>query len=374
MKKGLIRNIAIYIAFFQLFSSSALASNKYVLVNDKNPDNPIYQNYDDETDVYSNISIYDERNATHHQYGANQLDFDNNHYYRLLQDPLIREELKNISKDLKFDSVEHAETFYKTYLSTICDSGCGYASITNYVFKMFEGKEEEFYDKFGFPMYKVMGPYVDFNYEIFMLKYFNFYAKKKKFFNKIVSIADKKYYEELLPKYEKKLEELENIKQEHKDSFKDEFKTSTHEEYNEWAKVNKQYDEYIKTCKGIISKIKRKIAGIKVNKLKYGIEIEKNFGCLREYLSKFGINVVHTLKKGTRNLQVNDIITDRNYTLTEAGFSGQAKYDYNGDGYHSLSVVKITDDGIIIVSSWGNMYIYNRSKSDGFTTKIKLMK
>lgn len=51
--------------------------------------------------------------------------------------------------------------------------GCGYTAITNFVFKEFEGKENDFYNTFGFPMYEMkyddsMGTptfYVDYNYE-----------------------------------------------------------------------------------------------------------------------------------------------------------------------------------------------------------------
>ncbi len=374
MKKGLIRRLAIYIAFFQLFSSSAMASNKYVLVNNSNPNNPIYQNYDDETDEYSNVSIFDNRNASHRQYGANQLDFDENHFYRVFQDPLIQEELKEISKDLEFDSLDHIETFYKTYLDSFSRSGCGYGAITNFVFRLFEGREEDFYNTFGYPMYKVMGSSINFNYEVFMLKYFNFVMKKTDFFQKLVDKADKTYYEKALPKYEEKLSELQEQQKEHKKSYRDKFLNASLEEYNEWAEVNKQYSDNIKKYKAKIKKIKNILDLIELDDKTCSLILDKDYGYIEEYLKQFGIRVSCTLVEGTKNVAVNDIIAAKDYFLTEVGYTGLATYDYQGPGYHAMIVSDITPDGKIIISSWGYMYEYDETKGTSYAIKIKVLK
>ena len=225
-------------AFFQLFSSGIAKSEEFnytivpnsgvlVLVND-NEDNQIYQIHDTKTNEFIPISIFDKRNIISHQYGASQLVFKT-HYHRLINDSLIWDEIQNIFPWQEFETKEYAKLFYKFYLGTISECGCGYAAATNYVFRMFEGREEEFYNVFGYPMYKVTTQYIDFNYEIFMLKFFNYYIKSTNNLDNIKNYVMKKVYEY-------KLEEYTNKKKEHKKSFND-FKNMNYDEYKEWKKI-----------------------------------------------------------------------------------------------------------------------------------------
>ena len=174
MKNKLIKRLAVYMAFFQLFSSGIakgektnykVVSNGSILiqVND-NEDNPIYQKLDTSTNELSNISIFDERNKSTHQYGANQVVF-NSHYHRLITDKEIWNEMQSIFPWQEFETKEYAVLFYEYYFDAISECGCGYAAATNYVFRMFEGREEDFYNTFRYPMYNVKAQYVDFNYE-----------------------------------------------------------------------------------------------------------------------------------------------------------------------------------------------------------------
>ncbi len=55
MKKSFIKKITVYMAFFQLFSTSANTSS-FKLVDESNKVNPIYEKYDENTKGYSNIS------------------------------------------------------------------------------------------------------------------------------------------------------------------------------------------------------------------------------------------------------------------------------------------------------------------------------
>ena len=65
--------------------------------------------------------------------------------------------------------------FYERYMHKIAEVGCGYAAATNIIFKEYEGREKEFEETFGFPMYTVNDAgEIDFNYELMMLKIFNY--------------------------------------------------------------------------------------------------------------------------------------------------------------------------------------------------------
>ena len=86
----------------------------------------------------------------------------------------IWEEMQKYYPVDSFKSEGEAMFFYEKYFNIIYDCGCGYAAAANFIFHIFEGKEEEFQEKFGFPMYSMTDKGIDFNYELMMLKFFNF--------------------------------------------------------------------------------------------------------------------------------------------------------------------------------------------------------
>ena len=116
MEKSTIRKFALNLAFFQLFSCAAAKSeSKLVLVDDTNKNNPIYERYDTDTKKYSKISIFDEINARSHQYGACQNVFES-HFNRLIDDPLIWDEMQKIFPWKSIGNKEYALLFYKKIL------------------------------------------------------------------------------------------------------------------------------------------------------------------------------------------------------------------------------------------------------------------
>ncbi len=113
------------------------------------------------------ISIFDNDNLYSKQYGGDQGDFRDN-TYELLQDPLIINRLKEYYPDASMED-------YHLYLCKLNTCGCGYTALVNTVFNEYKGREAEFEQKFGYPMYTVNSDGdVDYNYEYMILDYYNY--------------------------------------------------------------------------------------------------------------------------------------------------------------------------------------------------------
>lgn len=152
------------------------------------------------------ISIFSEDNISSNQYGANQRDFKK--YSLLINNPYIWESLQKYFPVESFTTEEEAEYFYKKYFEIIYNSGCGYAVACDYVFHSFEGREKEFEKAFGYPMYTINeNGSIDFNYEVFMLDFFNYSViKMHKWEGKVKNIVKKSLYEYELDAYTKSSE------------------------------------------------------------------------------------------------------------------------------------------------------------------------
>jgi hypothetical protein len=148
--------------------------NSHVFVQFDDLGNITYQRFNPDDGTLKPISIFDLENHNVKQFGADQgalyYNFD-----KAIKDPLIYEELQKYYPEDSFASIDEAMEFYERYFSLINHNGCGYAGLTNIIFKEFERKELEFEQKFGFPMYTIdKNGDVDFNYELMILKIFNY--------------------------------------------------------------------------------------------------------------------------------------------------------------------------------------------------------
>ena len=115
----------------------------------------------------TNIDMFNDYNIYNGQYGGNQHSFENN-CWLLLQDPDIMNELRN-----HFPNATESEL--ATYLCRITPSGCGYVGFANDIFNHYIGREEEFYNKFGFNMYKINDDgNLDYNYENLVLRWYDY--------------------------------------------------------------------------------------------------------------------------------------------------------------------------------------------------------
>lgn len=105
------------------------------------------------------LDIFGDYNIDSCQFGGNQEDLVNA-YNNPYVDAMIKSYFPSITTEEELQ-----------YLNNIKNNGCGNVAITNLVFKKFEGKEEEFYKTFGYPMYglkydsKNDGLSIDYNYE-----------------------------------------------------------------------------------------------------------------------------------------------------------------------------------------------------------------
>ena len=105
------------------------------------------------------LDIFGDYNIDSCQFGGNQEDLVNA-YNNPYVDAMIKSYFPSITTEEELQ-----------YLNNIKNNGCGNVAITNLVFKKFEGKEEEFYKTFGYPMYELKydskndGLSIDYNYE-----------------------------------------------------------------------------------------------------------------------------------------------------------------------------------------------------------------
>ena len=133
----------------------------------KDASNNIIFGYNINGDNLSTVSIFDINNIYSEQYGGRQSNF-RNYTDTILSDPLIMEELEKT-----FPGSSYQEKY--NYLCSMASVCCGYVDCSNSVFKNYEGREQDFYNTFGFSMYTVdENGNKNFNWELMTLKFFNY--------------------------------------------------------------------------------------------------------------------------------------------------------------------------------------------------------
>ena len=349
------RHIAIAAAFMQLFfagMSNANADNtdyslvgslgpKYMdVVLDKNDTVPVYKRKNTENGDTKTISIFDIENLATEQYGASQSDFKRN-FAGLNQDPYIAEEMKNEKLLKGVKTIDDALAVCEEYYNIICESGCGFAAATDFIFRQYEGDEERFYKTFGFPMYEYKHYKIDFNYEPFMVKFFNFYVKNKYGSMDPVRKTIKKRL------CEKELEECEQYIKDTELSFK-ELQTVDKTKYKELKESRQKKKERINVLKKNIKNIPD---------YTYGIVPDEKFGYLKKFLAQYGVKLKVTVNYESRTFKVNDIVGSENATLYNLNGVGYLASTLEGVGAHYVYVTDITEDGKIVVSTWGKLFI-----------------
>lgn len=351
MKRAIIRKIALSLAFFQLFSGGLFHNNKkdikpqlgnceYVLVDNQNV--PIYQKVNSVTGNLETISIFDDENILTRQYGANQKVFRTK-ADELIQDPLIREELESFFPSSNFECEDDALFFYEKYLYIIYDSGCGYAAAADFVFHLFEGREEEFYEKFGYPMYTFKDGKIDFNYEIFMLKFFNYY-----------NLVCREDYESIDKWTLKDLYEHQAFRIAADNEFRKPYKNRdlTDEEYDELKRLETEHEQKLKEV-GLKARTTKKIP------VNMGIPVDARYGYLYVYLALRGVNIDCYYEDYVKKLEQDNIVACDRSILYKVKSNGEVEEGKDYNGWHYVYVTETGDQ--IVVSSWGEKYILNNS-------------
>lgn len=298
------------------YNLKELNKNNIYVGHDEDGKN-IFLRYNEDTSTYEAISIFDEENIETSQYGANQDDFDY-HFNELIKDPLIYNELQKYYPINKFSSTSSAMYFYKELFNIIADYGCGYVCVANKVFHYFEGREEEFENTFGYPMYKVnyKGD-IDFNYEIFILKFFNY------------SINNRNY-----------------------------------------KPVN--YDDIIKGLTSDKNTINSSITGNTVNPCELALPLDKSFGKVSNYLKNYGLDANAIFyKESIGSYNIDDIVASENFTLYIENSLGFKSIYKDNVPCHYIYITGYTADGMPIVSSWGEKYIFDINSGD-WVSKVSL--
>lgn len=262
------------------------------------------------------------------QFGANQGDFFYNNT-QLLRDTKVQEIIKAYFPEATIEQMEEL-------LISINSVGCGYAALTNSIFAQFTGKEEEFEEIFGFPMYtEDENGNIDFNYEYLMLDIYCFKHKDNSAAGADLSpleltLESPESYEEF------GADELsyfkEYLKSKNIDGSADiEYFVSNEEVYEEYFSDAKNYH--------------------KIDEI-YDFIREK----LRDNSKEIIINV-----GGSQFTQDNETWTLYDYTDRE-------NYDKtiinSSSAGHAMSIVGITSDNKLIVSSWGKQYILEVSSEE----------
>lgn len=249
-----------------------------------------------------------------------------------------------------FNNEEEARFIYKKYFNRLASLVCGYAAAADFVFQLFDGREEEFYERFHFPMYKVVDGKIDFNYELFMLKFYH-YSKIDKQGEKeaIINSFSKDLYEFQLEEY---LKERNNNKSKKKDITK-----MTDEEWEEMKKDEEEKNR-------VIREYKEKIANAESEQPLTVIPKDGNFGYIHQFLRQFGITINVYSIDNFDDPHVGDIVASNIFKLHLLDENGNIIAVNENNYSHYFYITDITSDGKIIVSNNGLMYQFDPNEAN----------
>ncbi|MBQ9279536.1 MAG: hypothetical protein IJ215_00590 [Clostridia bacterium] len=290
------------------------------------------------------ISIFAEENISSRQYGASQGALEK---IEMLQDPQILEELQAYFPINEFETEEETMFFYKKYLALIARDGCGYAAATNLVFEKFEGEPEKFEETFGFPMYSVdTEGNVNFNYELFLLKFFNYailehnYSKEIVFDSMAKDLADNslnnyvnsEYYNQKKPNdfYKWSNEELEEWMQ-----YEEEKSSRFHTLYEKWIFSQNHY-------------------------MDFGTIFDEEYMGLGSFLENYGLKIHYDFFDTItcKELKPGDIVGGDNYALYQTNDDIMVEHIRA----HAVYVTDVSEESVI-VSSWGLQWKFDDTKT-----------
>ena len=372
MDKKKIRKIAVMLSLVQLLSYSNIDKvnadgndHLHYRINEKGR---LVVSYDDDfydksivTDLDS-ISAFNDENTSSRQYGGNQLDFSRK-FDSLINDPYIWNEIQKYYPVEDFASIDHAMDFYKIYFDVITNYGCGYVAVADRVFDEFKGKEKEFEELFGYPMYTIdeKGA-IDFNYEIFTLEFFNFSVLYPNYNNKKI--------EQMKTRFAKSLAYLELERYSHSNEYvnRNKFnKSNKRPSLEELEEFSERVEKIEKEYKRLNDKWEKAEDG---NNEELGVELSKTFGHVKEFLKQYGINTNISISRNKKYEQ-GDIVASYNFSIYKEREDGQKYAEDTYDKDHYVYVTGTDEQGRTIVSTWGEKYIYDASH-DKDATKVVL--
>lgn len=295
--------------------------------------------------------IFNKNNVATKQYGGNQLDFECK-YSSLIKDSLIYEEMQKYFPKEKFNSCEEADFFYRKYFQLINNNGCGYVVIANSIFNYFKGKEKLFYETFGFPMYNIKDDKVDYNYELMILKiiHYDFFelSNEKDPINCIKKYFAKDFCNEQL--------RLFTISSDYIQKLPNNYSNFSEEEKDEYRKKMRIRDEKFK-------ELYVNWLNTKNDDTVFGLYLEKFVKVITGFLKKYNIEVcVFSRNSYMRNFERDDIIACEFYSLYKYDENGEKVFVLKNGSLHYMYISDVTENGEIIVSTWGNKYYLDVSE------------
>lgn len=271
--------------------------------------------------LYANniqLNLFNEDNINSNQYGGNQGLFEQDAHF-LLNDSYIKNNLETYFPN------ERSED-YMCYLSKLNSVGCGYVSVINSIFNEYVGREKEFEDKFGFPMYQSDNHgKIDFNYEYLILDYFNYV-------NANLDYNIQELYGDLsVANYD----------------VVGDYSTGEASGYSNYSYST--FQKYLKD--------------------KYNLDVELNEKYLNSDINQDFVTESNSFDYSGILDAYNELKTDNNSIIVASGDFDLYQYDnYIKHGRlsnkaveisngHCMTVTGVTEDGNLIVSSWGEKYV-----------------
>lgn len=332
-------------SIFQQNASSNLKVESFE-VNAAEPTPANIANIDPSLDLLQ-TSIFSQENGLRKQFGGDQGSLAAN-LESFLRDSKIR---RILDKYYPGASDEDLELLF----NRINFVGCGYVAFINTILYQFEGREVEFEEKFGFPMYTVNfedGPaYKQYNYEYLILDFFLYYAKNERGFQTIQEAYGNVAEEMALRSQDGALDDKK---------FDRTGMGGTNREV-----VGRVATQYLAE-RGIQCSIKE----ITDEKMAYQpgtpeweakkIEMEEAGYQVSDDDILYGPITNDVIKEKIRRGE-NFIVSAQDFHMFypyDVDGNGQLDDVYNSSvGSHAMTLVGFTDDGRYIVSSWGQVFI-----------------
>ena len=261
-------------------------------------------------------SIFRRNNLENNQYGGNQSVFSNN-FEDVLNNPDIMKILRENFSDATMED-------YELYLKKLSSCGCGYTAEVNSIFEIYEGREEEFYNKFGLSMYTIdVDGNVDYNYEPLIVGFFTYIWKEKK------NMSIEEIYG--------------NIKEKSGDDASLTGENSTGAT-GAGVDIQKDFSKYLYDKFDI----------------KFHLDFENSDKNIFE--NNFTIEDYNRIMSEHPNSEI--FLSTDGYSLYYINDDGTRGNPYTEDGRKHAMIIVGVENNELIVSSWGNKYIIDVSNLD----------
>lgn len=343
--------------------ASILYGESNLYADYSNPGEVNFGRYNPQTGETESISIFDDENLPVMQYGASQNDLILN-FSTLIDDPYIWENMQKYFPESSFQSTDDAMEFYELYFNRLGEQGCGYAATADSVFDHFSGREEEFEEIFGYPMYSIdYEGNINYNYENFIVDFANYSLS-----HKYGDANTQDFYDYLSGRNDEIREELFQAWDDYPNS--EEYKRLYNSPTNpEWT--DEEWDQYWsnrRTAQENLATLFENYDSFepKVNKGFY-LERNENFGDVVSYLENYGIDASVSFNN-TPTGSGNVIIAAGDYNWDMITANGASIPSNVTSGHYFYQTNKLADDGNKIESSWGRKYSYDGK--NGFEAEI----